>query len=128
MQVAVTVYYLSDKGRFRTTANAFGIAKNTVSMIIRRVTNAISNHLANKHVKIPRTEKEFNESCSLFFEKHGFSICEIRFESISQQKAEATMKYDREFQPPRQSGYDVSTNETGGEKISQTFVEYFENQ
>ena len=40
----------------------------------------------------------------------------------------ATMKYDREFQPPRQCGYDVSTNETWGKKVRQTFVEYFENR
>ena len=46
---------------------------------------------------------------------HALS-CIIRNESISQQKVEATVKYDREFQPPRQSGYDVSTNETGGKK------------
>ena len=37
------------------------------------------------------------------------------------------MKYDREFQPPRQSGSDLSTNETRGRKYRQTFVEYFEN-
>ena len=54
--------------------------------------------------------------------------CEIKNESISQQEVEATMKCDREFQSPRQSGYDVSTNETGGKKVRQTFVEYFENQ
>ena len=38
------------------------------------------------------------------------------------------MKYDRKFEPPQQSGYDVSINETGGKKVRQTFVEYFENQ
>ena len=40
--------------------------------------------------------------------------CKIKNESISEQEIEATMKYDTEFQPPRQSGYDVSTTETGG--------------
>ena len=35
MQVSVTRYYLSDEGRFRKTANAIEVAKNTVSMIIR---------------------------------------------------------------------------------------------
>ena len=38
---------------------------------------------------------------------------EIRNESIFYQEVEATINYDREFQPPRQAGYDVSTNETG---------------
>ena len=51
MQVAVTIYYPSDLRRFRKTANAFGIAKNTVSMIIRLVTKVISNHLADKYIK-----------------------------------------------------------------------------
>ena len=56
------------------------------------------------------------------------NVCEIRSESISQQEVEAIIEYDREFQPPGQSVYDVSTNETGGQKVWQTFVEYFENQ
>ena len=43
---------------------------------------------------------------------HNF--CEIRNESISQEEVEATVKYHREFQPPGQCGYDVSTNKTGG--------------
>ena len=59
------------------------------------------------------------------FVLHNFF--EIRIESISQQEVSATIKYVREFHPPRQSGYDISTNETGGKKIRQTFVEYFEN-
>ena len=75
MQVAVTMYYLSDEGRFRKAANVFKVAENTVSMIIRRVTKEISNHLANKYIKLPRRDGEFNESCSLFFEKHGFPQC-----------------------------------------------------
>ena len=56
---------------------------------------------------------------------HNF--CEIRNESISQEKVEATMRYDREFQPPRQSGYNVSTNDNVNKKVRQIFVEYFEN-
>ena len=35
MQVYVTMYYLSDEGRFRKTANTIEVAKNTVSIIIR---------------------------------------------------------------------------------------------
>ena len=57
---------------------------------------------------------------------HNF--CEIGTESISQHEVEATIKYGRKFQSPRQSGYDVSTNKTGGKKVRQTSVEYFENQ
>ena len=51
------------------------LLKNTASMIIRQVKKAISNHLAEKYIKLSRTEEEVNESCSLFFEKHGFPQC-----------------------------------------------------
>ena len=51
---------------------------------------------------------------------HNF--CEIMNESISQQEVQAIMKYDREFQPPKQSGYDVNTNATRGKNVRETFV------
>ena len=44
-QVAITLYYLSDEGRLRKTASAFGLARSTVSLIVRRVTRAISTYL-----------------------------------------------------------------------------------
>ena len=53
---------------------------------------------------------------------------EIKKEWISQQEVEATKKYDREFQTSKQSGFDEITSDTGGKKVRQTFVEYFENQ
>lgn len=40
-QVAVTLYYLSDEGRLRKTANAFGLSRSCVSLIIRRVSYVI---------------------------------------------------------------------------------------
>ena len=36
-QVAVTLYYLSDEGRIRKTTNAFGISRQAVSKIVRKV-------------------------------------------------------------------------------------------
>lgn len=45
MQLAVTLYYLSDEGRLRRTANAFGLSCPCVSKIIRRVTDVITVHL-----------------------------------------------------------------------------------
>ncbi|XP_046862570.1 protein ALP1-like [Xenia sp. Carnegie-2017] len=40
-QVAITLYYLSDEGRMRKTANAFGISRQTVSKIVRKCLGAI---------------------------------------------------------------------------------------
>ena len=44
-QVAATLYYLSDEGRLRKIPNAFGLSRSSVSIIIRRVTHAITVHL-----------------------------------------------------------------------------------
>ena len=55
-QVASTLYYLSDKGRLRKTANAFGVSKQVTSKIVCKVCNAkplvytleISIHICQK--------------------------------------------------------------------------------
>ena len=56
-QVVVTLYYLSDEGRLRKTANMFGIARSTVSIIIPRVTTAITQHLIPLFIQLPLTEE-----------------------------------------------------------------------
>ena len=57
-QVALTLYYLSDECRLRKTANSFGLARSTVSVTIRRVCAAISNHLGPQYIKLPTTVTE----------------------------------------------------------------------
>ena len=54
-QVAATLYYLSDEGRHRKTANAFGISRSATSVIVRRVTRAISEHMGPQYIKLPMT-------------------------------------------------------------------------
>ena len=51
-QVAVTLYTcnLSDEGRMRKTANAFGLSRSSVSVILHRVTCAISLQLRRSKV------------------------------------------------------------------------------
>ncbi|PFX23059.1 hypothetical protein AWC38_SpisGene12392 [Stylophora pistillata] len=44
-QVACTLYYLSDEGRLRKTANAFGLSLQVVSKIVQKVCKAITVHL-----------------------------------------------------------------------------------
>ena len=45
----------------RKCANSFGIARSTVSQIVRRVTAAITQHLGPKYIKLPKTEDEVRE-------------------------------------------------------------------
>ena len=51
-QVAMTTYYLSDEGRLRKTANAFGVSRPTVSIVVRRVTRAIATFLQLKYIQL----------------------------------------------------------------------------
>ena len=60
-QVALALYYLSNEGRRRKIANAFGLGKSTVSAIIRRVCKVITVHLTLKYIRFTKTKEEVEE-------------------------------------------------------------------
>ena len=68
-QVASTLYYLSDEGRIRKTANAFGLSRSVISNIIRRVCIAITVHLGSKYIKLPFTEAKLGNLFPNLFSK-----------------------------------------------------------
>lgn len=74
-QVALNLYYLSDEGRIRKTAIAFGVLRQVTSKIIRKVCNAISLHLGNKYIHLPKTENEVTDQVKHFNRTHGFPQC-----------------------------------------------------
>ena len=74
-KVALTLYYLSDEGRLRKTANAFGFGKSTVSAIIWRICKVTTVYLTSKYINFPKTKKEVEESSSLFNAKQEFPQC-----------------------------------------------------
>ena len=74
-QMAVTLYYLSDEGRYRKVANAFGISRSSVSIIVRRVCTAISEYLGPIYVHLPTSEREVQELVNQFHVYHGFPQC-----------------------------------------------------
>lgn len=74
-QVAATLYYLSDEGRLRKTANAFGISRASVSLIIRRVTKAISLHLGPRYIQLPFTEDAVKEKVTNFYDSFSVPQC-----------------------------------------------------
>ena len=74
-QVAVTLYYLSDKGRYLKVANAFGIGKSTVSETVRRVCKCISIVLGPEYIKLPTSEQDVKQAVSNFYDAHGFPQC-----------------------------------------------------
>ena len=54
------------------------------------------------------------------------NICEERKEPLNKQDIDIALNYDKEFQPPTDSSYKVSNNETGGKAIRQIYMKYFE--
>ena len=74
-QVALTLYYLSDEGRLRKTANAFGLSRPCVSVIIRRVTRATTLHLGPNYVKLPMTENAVEDCVTNFLNSFSIPQC-----------------------------------------------------
>ena len=74
-QLAVTLYYLSDEGRYRKVVNAFGIGKSTVSETVRRVCRCISIVLGPNYIRLPKPEEEVYDAVANFYDAHGFPQC-----------------------------------------------------
>ncbi|XP_060758370.1 putative nuclease HARBI1 [Neoarius graeffei] len=74
-KVTCTLYYLSDEGRLRKTANSFGLSRQAVSVVVRQTCKAIALHLGPKYIKLPFTEPEAEELVSGFHRVHGMPQC-----------------------------------------------------
>ena len=75
-RVAITLYYLSsDEGRFRKTANAFGISRQSVSKVVREVCKAIAIHIGPEYIHLPTTEEDVKDLAARFHLAHGFPQC-----------------------------------------------------
>ena len=74
-QVGITLYYLSDEGRYRKVANAFGVSKSSISVTVRRVCVAITDFLGPRYICAPTSEKDVNELVRNFYDFHGFPQC-----------------------------------------------------
>ena len=57
-KLAVSLYYLKDTGSLENTANTFGIAINTASVVIGEVCKTISTNLRLKYIYLPRDCEE----------------------------------------------------------------------
>uniref|UniRef100_A0AAY4DIJ9 DDE Tnp4 domain-containing protein n=1 Tax=Denticeps clupeoides TaxID=299321 RepID=A0AAY4DIJ9_9TELE len=74
-KVAMTLYYLSNEGRLRETADAFGVSRQSASAFVRQTCKAIATHLGPKYVKLPFTEPEAAELVEGFHRAHGVPRC-----------------------------------------------------
>ena len=74
-KVAITLYYLSDEGRLRKTANAFGVSRQSVSKVVRQVCKAIAIHIGPDYIHLPTTEEDVKDLVAKFHVAHGFPQC-----------------------------------------------------
>ncbi|XP_068674456.1 uncharacterized protein [Montipora foliosa] len=71
-QLAITLYFLKDQGSLTMTANAFGVAHCTVSVVVRKVCNIITDVLGPRYIKLPNTVQEMKELIDGMENKYGF--------------------------------------------------------
>lgn len=74
-QVAAFLYYISDEGRYRKTANAFGISRASVSILVRKVSKTIVEQLGAEIIKLPESVEDVEDLTQTFFDAHGFPQC-----------------------------------------------------
>ena len=68
----MTLYFLKDQGCLIMTANAFGVAHCTVSVVVRKVCDLITNVLGAKYIKLPTTDQEMKDLIDGMENKYGF--------------------------------------------------------
>ena len=69
----MTLYCLSDEGRYRKVSNSFGVSRAAVSHV-RRVCLIVTNVLEPKYLCLPKT-KEVELQTKEFEKKHGIPQC-----------------------------------------------------
>ena len=60
-QLAMTIYFLKDQGSLRMTANTFGVAVCTLSVVLREVCACITRELGPRYISLPTTEEEMHQ-------------------------------------------------------------------
>ena len=79
-QVGLFLYYISDEGRYRKVANAFGVSRATVSITVRKVATLVVKYMGPNLIKLPTPEDEVRNLASRFYTNHGFPQCNILYE------------------------------------------------
>lgn len=72
-RVGITLHYLHDEGRLRSTAKTFGVGKSTVSDILRQVCWAIAKVVGPKYIRLPESETEMKDLVEGYEREHGMA-------------------------------------------------------
>ena len=74
-QVVIFLYYISEEGRYQKTANAFGISRSSVSILIQKVAKILAEHLGPELIKLPKPVTEVEALNENFLNARGFPQC-----------------------------------------------------
>ena len=74
-QLGMLLYYISDEGRYRKVANAFGVSRGLVLLTVRKVAKLIVKYMGPDLIKLPSTEEEVSHLTETFYMIHGFLQC-----------------------------------------------------
>ena len=74
-QVVIFLYYLSEEGRYQKTANAFGISRSSVSILIQKVAKILAEHLGPELIKLPKPVTEVEALNENFLNARSFPQC-----------------------------------------------------
>ena len=85
--------YISNKGRYRKTANAFGIYRASICGIIRKVSYAATTFVDSKLISLVTTEEVVQELTDGYLEAHGFPLCIGTIDGTHIEKAEPREPY-----------------------------------
>ena len=70
-KLAITLYHLKDQGSYLMTCNTFGIAKSTLSIVLKAVCRAINKRVGPAYLRLPKNEQGMLDSIQKFHLKFG---------------------------------------------------------
>ena len=74
-QIGIFLYYISEEGKYRKTANAFGVSCSSVFLIKEKVSAVIVMVLGPKLIKLPTSGEERTYLIDKHYENRRFPQC-----------------------------------------------------
>ena len=112
------------KGGKNSSERFFGQHLPSARMVIKCVFGRLKAWFGCIRREMDINLKELPAVIHLCFVLHNF--CEIRQKAVNENNVPVVWNYDVEFHPETGKGYEINNNETGGKRIRNIFVKYFE--
>ena len=71
-RLTLTLYYLKDQGSMQMTANAFGVARCTVGVVVKEICGILSFNLGKELIKFPVEKDDVTKTTQQFQQRFGF--------------------------------------------------------